>query len=95
MIERAALENDGETITKFAIEFQSTSVAPVVPRLELSGNGDEPQSLTGIERAHIVTVLRQCHFKVSGPKGAAAVLGMHPNTLRYRMQKLGITRDEC
>ena len=29
---------------------------------------------------------------VEGPKGAALQLGLHPNTLRSRMKKLGIVR---
>ena len=29
---------------------------------------------------------------VEGPKGAALLLGLHPNTLRSRMKKLGIVR---
>jgi transcriptional regulator with GAF, ATPase, and Fis domain len=28
---------------------------------------------------------------VEGKQGAASVLGLHPNTLRSRMKKLGIT----
>jgi len=27
---------------------------------------------------------------VDGPKGAAKILNLHPNTLRHRMDKLGI-----
>jgi formate hydrogenlyase transcriptional activator len=29
---------------------------------------------------------------VEGPRGAAKILGLHPNTLRSRMKKLGIRR---
>jgi sugar diacid utilization regulator len=29
---------------------------------------------------------------VNGEGNAAEVLGLHPNTLRFRMKKLGITR---
>ena len=29
---------------------------------------------------------------IDGPRGAAKLLGLHPNTLRSRMKKLGITR---
>lgn len=39
-----------------------------------------------IERALSIT-----HGKVSGPGGAAALLNIHPNTLRNRMKKLKIT----
>jgi len=33
-----------------------------------------------------------CGWKIHGKANAAEKLGLHPNTLRYRMQKLGITR---
>jgi DNA-binding NtrC family response regulator len=32
-------------------------------------------------------------FLVDGPRGAAKILGLHPNTLRKRLKKLGIERD--
>jgi PAS domain S-box-containing protein len=49
-------------------------------------------SLEEIERSHILAVLRQTGGVIEGPKGAAKVLDLHPNTLRSRMQKLGIKR---
>jgi transcriptional regulator with GAF, ATPase, and Fis domain len=45
-----------------------------------------------MERNHVVTVLRQTAWVIDGPRGAAKVLGLHPNTLRSRLKKLGITR---
>ncbi len=41
-------------------------------------------------RRHIEMVLSLSNGKVNGPDGAAAMLKIHPNTLRKRMQKLGI-----
>jgi formate hydrogenlyase transcriptional activator len=49
-------------------------------------------TLQEIERSHIVAILSQTHGVVEGSNGAAKILGMHPNTLRHRMQKLGIKR---
>jgi transcriptional regulator with GAF, ATPase, and Fis domain len=48
-------------------------------------------SLEDVERAHIVRVLEGTHGVIEGPRGAARILGLHPNTLRFRLQKLGIT----
>ncbi len=48
--------------------------------------------LAGIERKHIVRVLEGCHWKINGRGNAAELLGLHPNTLRARLQKLGIER---
>jgi len=37
-------------------------------------------------------VLRQTEWIIEGPRGAAKILVLHPNTLRSRMKKLGIER---
>ena len=39
---------------------------------------------------HILRALERSGGKISGKGGAAELLGVHPNTLRARMQKLGI-----
>ncbi|MFQ5605460.1 MAG: sigma 54-interacting transcriptional regulator [bacterium] len=49
-------------------------------------------TLAEVERQHIISVLRETSWRVEGPKGAALRLGMNPNTLRSRMQKLGIKK---
>jgi transcriptional regulator with GAF, ATPase, and Fis domain len=49
-------------------------------------------SLEAIERRHITEVLRQTDWVIDGPRGAARILELHPNTLRSRLKKLGITR---
>jgi len=52
-----------------------------------------PRSLSEVERQHIVRTLELTSWVVEGAGGAAMVLGMHPNTLRSRMKKLGIVRS--
>jgi formate hydrogenlyase transcriptional activator len=49
-------------------------------------------TLEEVDRAHIVAVLNQTGGIVDGPRGAAKILGLHPNTLRHRMRKLGLKR---
>ena len=49
-------------------------------------------SLVDIERSHILNVLRQTRWVIEGRQGAAAILGLHPNTLRSRLKKLGLAR---
>jgi len=51
------------------------------------------KTLDEVERDHISAVLLQTHGVIEGAKGAAKTLGMHPNTLRHRMEKLGIKRS--
>jgi formate hydrogenlyase transcriptional activator len=50
-------------------------------------------SLHDVERAHILRVLAETNGIIEGPRGAARILGLHPNTLRFRLQKLGITHS--
>jgi formate hydrogenlyase transcriptional activator len=51
-----------------------------------------PKTMETVERDHIVRVLEQTHWKVSGKNGAAEILGLNISTLRARMRKLGIRR---
>jgi len=50
-------------------------------------------SPTPSEKEQIYAALDKCQGKVSGPGGAAELLGINPNTLATRMRKLGIRRD--
>ncbi|MEO6168962.1 MAG: sigma 54-interacting transcriptional regulator, partial [Chitinophagales bacterium] len=50
--------------------------------------------LEDIERDHILEVLQQTNWKVSGEKGAAKILGLNATTLEARMNKLGIVRKK-
>jgi formate hydrogenlyase transcriptional activator len=50
-------------------------------------------ALEETERAHIVAALESADGVIEGPRGAAKILEMHPNTLRSRMEKLGIRRS--
>jgi formate hydrogenlyase transcriptional activator len=74
------------------------------PMLEVEIGGEIPSgptaiedtslcSLEAIERRHMVGVLRQTDWLIEGPRGAARILGLHPNTLRSRLKKLGIARS--
>ena len=66
---------------------------------------DEPFPVTGavttgplverldhVERAHLMQVLDRHGWRIDGRGHAAEALGLHPNTLRGRMKKLGIRR---
>ena len=44
------------------------------------------------EREAIINALKQTNGKVSGPGGAAKLLGMKPSTLASRISSLGINR---
>jgi len=50
------------------------------------------ERLDQVERAHLVQVLDRYGWRIDGTGHAAEALGLHPNTLRGRMKKLGIRR---
>lgn len=52
-------------------------------------------SMEEVERAHILKVLKECNWKINGDNGAAVKLGLNPNTLRSRLKKLNIFRNEA
>ncbi len=51
-------------------------------------------TLEEAEREHIRRALRQSAAIIAGPRGAAALLGLKPSTLRSRMKRLGIGRTQ-
>ena len=60
----------------------------------VTASSDRPPLPTNLDEAmaaHISEVLRIANGKIHGPGGAAELLGMNPNTLRWRLDKLGIS----
>ncbi len=51
------------------------------------------RTLGDVEREHILHALEETDWTIDGPRGAAIILGLNPNTLRSRMQKLGIRKQ--
>lgn len=83
-IERAVILSDGSG-------FNFSSLLQVSTHRAMSE--DPPLlSLADVERDHIEKILAATHWKVSGPRGAASILGLKPTTLLFRMNKLGIKK---
>ncbi|WP_412852618.1 sigma-54 interaction domain-containing protein [Ectothiorhodospira shaposhnikovii] len=67
----------------------------VAPRPTESGPGAGGQTfptLEQVQRAHIEAALVRTRGRISGPAGAANLLGLNPNTLRSKMRKLKVRR---
>jgi transcriptional regulator with GAF, ATPase, and Fis domain len=64
----------------------SPRTAPEPP----SSGPESPARLEDLERQHILETLRRTRGVVSGPKGAAALLGLPRSTLQHRMRKLRV-----
>jgi transcriptional regulator with GAF, ATPase, and Fis domain len=48
------------------------------------------ETLDAVQRHYIEKVLRECGGRINGAGNAAVRLGLHPNTLRFRIKKLGV-----
>jgi formate hydrogenlyase transcriptional activator len=83
VVERGVILSTGRT---FRLAEQLRSSKSV-------GANDKPlKDLASAEREHILQVLRETGWRIDGPSGAAAILKLHPSTLRFRIKKLGIRR---
>jgi DNA-binding NtrC family response regulator len=83
VIERAMIRSTGETL------LLDDTFGPA-RRHRVEGAGAVGDTLDAIQRAHIEAVLSECGWRINGRSNAAERLGLHPNTLRFRMKKLGI-----
>jgi formate hydrogenlyase transcriptional activator len=50
-------------------------------------------TLDEVNRRHILRALEQTNWRIQGKGGAAQLMGVKPNTLRSRMEKLGIKKS--
>jgi PAS domain S-box-containing protein len=88
VIERAAILARGPVLSVQGLIRPQEPPVRGLAQLPQSG----PETLVEHERAHILRALEYTGWRVAGDRGAGAVLGMHPNTLRSRMKRLGISR---
>jgi formate hydrogenlyase transcriptional activator len=93
------LEIDAEVFGALPRDGAPSLGSPVVPssHSELLVSAPEApgrplETLKSTERNHILAALKQTNWVIDGPRGAAKILALHPNTLRSRMKKLGIVR---
>jgi transcriptional regulator with GAF, ATPase, and Fis domain len=96
VIERAAIVAAGPIIGEDDLPPLSRADVRARPFVASSADADSGapplERLETVERAHIVRVLESSGWVIEGKKGAAAVLGMAPSTLRSRMALLAIHR---
>ena len=82
-----------ENIIERAMILSKSSILSV-EKLQIPDYAAEEklQTLADHERDYILKVLNQTFWRINGPKGAAQILDLHPETLRSRMKKLDIKR---
>jgi PAS domain S-box-containing protein len=67
-------------------------LADQLDRKDSRTEDEQPKRLEGVQREHILKVLGDTRWKIEGKAGAAAILGLKPSTLRFRIRRLGIKR---
>ena len=83
IIERAIITSSGNTL----------NLGNALPKARVNKSLEQRiVTLEENERAHILRALEATHWRVSGLKGAAHLLGMKRTTLEARMKKLNIQR---
>lgn len=83
-VERAVILSAGDRISFSGLDHTNGARSAV--------EDTTVKSLAEVEKEYISKVLNNTHWRISGPQGAATVLGLKPTTLLFRMKKLGIAR---
>jgi len=85
-----------ESIIERAVILCRGPVLELADKLEISSPplSSAVRTLEETERNQILKTLLETLWRIEGKEGAAAILGLHPSTLRARMHKLGILRPE-
>ncbi|RPH47590.1 MAG: AAA family ATPase, partial [Desulfobacteraceae bacterium] len=83
-IERAVILSNGYDISFSGLEIETAA--------RISSETGKIVLLADMEREHIEKALKSTFWKISGPFGAASLLGLPPSTLRHRMKLLGISK---
>jgi len=84
VIERAVILSPGSVLHVPSRDLQS--------RITPGCDSEKLRTLADVEREHIRATLKETRWVLSGPRGAAKLLGMNRSTLYFRMKKLGIAR---
>jgi PAS domain S-box-containing protein len=87
-----------ESVIERAVIYSQGSTLQVLDRFDTHRKTEEPdgqdiKSLAELEHDHILKVVQKTDWRIEGKNGAAALLGLHPSTLRARMRKYSVIRQ--
>lgn len=83
LIERASILSNSDILVIPGFESSTHTAKPI---------HNKDLSFEVAQRNHIIHVLEQCDWKISGSKSASTLLKLKPSTLRDKMTKLGIVK---
>ncbi len=86
VIERAVITSQGKSLQ--LLDRLDPNRKPGGPA------GEKVKALVDLEQDHILKVLQKTSWRIEGKSGAAGILGLNASTLRARMRKYGITRQQ-
>lgn len=95
IVEHAVIFSKNEKLflpRPLAEKVETNQVSDGNESAQLESSEGETQTLSSIERQHIIEVLRQTSGRIKGKGGAAEILALNPATVYFRMKKLGIER---
>ena len=79
-----------ESVLEWDVILYSGPTLQLADRLDISAPplSSAIRTLEEVERNQIEKFLSETRWRIEGKDGAAAILGLHPSTLRARMHKL-------
>jgi len=90
VVERACVLARGRVVDIGASLLATAAAIAPAP----GGAGGGFETLEGHERAYLRQVLEATGGRIEGRRGAAAILDVHPSTLRSRLQRLGLAKPK-
>jgi len=93
VIERAVILSSGAQLRlDLAMPEDAEGMALGVPERPARGPWLTEAALRDQEKTNMVAVLEHTGWRISGPEGAAELLGVKPSTLAYRMKVFGLAK---
>nr|WP_303649926.1 sigma-54 dependent transcriptional regulator [Desulfobotulus pelophilus] len=95
LVERGLIQSQARASGTAVLVLDMPRIPSLRPVMKNPDSSDEPiLSFDDAAGRHIRRALEKTHGKIMGEDGAAALLGLHPSTLRGKMRKLGISKKE-
>lgn len=88
LIERSVLLSKGSLIEQLFLPATQTKF------IHSNSRSFQSKTIQENERDHIISILEKCNGKIWGSGGAAEMLNVPPSTLKSKMKKLGIDKND-